>query len=555
MQSKATVLILVWNLCVAISLEFFSPPLLPDVVDNIVRIIVYGVLAVFLLFYPLAGYLSDTRWGRYKTIHGSIRFLLLSLLIIIFLGILVSGMTLAIVFTIDYDDSYETLGPVKIVSIVVLCLAFGLPILFGIFLIFFSLVAFSANVIPSGIDQLDYTEHGENFIQYVYWYVWTCYLAEFIIKIVYTIFGPSVSYIVNPLIFLIVLPIVIGISFCIKESSVHNWILVNAPPQTENHYKLIYQIIKFSSSSSLPTYSQNEAIPNSRLDLAKERYGGPFTSNKVEEVKSFLRIFFILITLGPILMADIAIRELLPKLVSHMDGYPLYASIIFQTYEYDPLKSLISGGALTPLIIIIVLPLYMYVLRPCLYNYIPGALNRIGLGMAFIFLSALCTLLVDTSGHLKELLYWNATRLPPTTCFLNADYYYHYPNYDDVVPILNISSYVLTIQCILNAIGYMLFYISTFEFICAQSPRFVKGVLICSFFAIKGAFRLLGDLVLYAPFTAWNVPYAFPSCGFVYYLINTLLVLVGIVAFAIAAKKYQRQTPPHYDEQYPNAEG
>ena len=76
-------------------------------------------------------------------------------------------------------------------------------------------------------------------------------------------------------------------------------------------------------------------------------------------------------------MADIAIRELLPKLVSHMDGYPSYASIIFQTYAYDPLKSLISGGALTPLIIIIMLPLYMYVLRPCLYNYIPGALKRI----------------------------------------------------------------------------------------------------------------------------------------------------------------------------------
>ena len=161
------------------------------------RIIVYGVLAVFLLFYPLAGYLSDARWGRYKTIHGSIRFLLLSLLTIIFLGILGTCMTLAIVFTIDYDYSYETLGPVKIVSIIVLCLAFGLPILFGIFLILFSLVAFSANVIQYGIDQLDYNEHGENFVQYVYWYVWTCYLAEFIIKIVYRIFGPLVSYIVN----------------------------------------------------------------------------------------------------------------------------------------------------------------------------------------------------------------------------------------------------------------------------------------------------------------------------------------------------------------------
>ena len=561
-QSKATVLILVWNLCIAIGLEFFSLTLLlPDTLDNIVRIIVYGILAVFLLFYPLAGYLADVHWGRYKTIHGSIRFLLLSLLIIIFLGIFGTCMTLAIVFTIDYDYSYETLGPIKIVSIVVLCLAFGLPILFGIFLILFSLVAFSANVIQYGIDQLEYDARGENFVQYVHWYVWTCYMAEFIIKIMITIFGSGFSLLINSFIFLIVLPIVIGISFCIRESSVYDWVLVNTPPQTENPYKLIYQIIKFAvnhNNSSLHTCTQNETMPSSRLDLAKERYGGPFTSSKVDEVKSFLQIFCILLTLGPILMADIAIRELLPKLVFHMDRYPLLASVIYlydQTYTYDPLKSLISGGALTPLIIVIVLPLYMYVLRPCLYNYIPRDLKRIGLGMGFIFLSALCTLLMDTSGHLRELHYWNATWLPPTTCFLNADYHYYYPNYDDVVPILHISSYVLTIQCILNAIGYMLFYISTFEFICAQSPRFVKGVLICSFFAIKGAFRLLGDLVLYAPFTAWNVPYAFPSCGFVYYLINTLLVLVGIVAFAIAAKKYQRQTPPHYDEQYPNAEG
>jgi hypothetical protein len=83
----------------------------------------------------------------------------------------------------------------------------------------------------------------------------------------------------------------------------------------------------------------------------------------------------------------------------------------------------------------------------------------------------------------------------------------------------------------------------------------VKGFLICSFFAIKGAFRLLGDLVLYTPFLAWNLYYTFPSCGFVYYLINALLVLTGLVVFVIAAKKYQPQAPPDYNEQYPNVEG
>ena len=562
-QSKATILILVWNLCVAIGLEYFSLPLLPALgnINNIVRICVYGVLAIFLLFYPLAGYLADAHWGRYKTIFGSLRFLLLSVLIIIFLGILGTVISLAIALTIDYNYSYESLGSVKIVSIVVLCLAFGLPILFGIFLIVFSLVAFSANVIQYGIDQLEYNAHGENVVLYVYWYVWTCYMAQFIMKVVITIFGSGVSYSINSLIFLIVLPIMIGITFCIKQCSIH-WELVDTPPQTDNPYKLIYQIINFAMNYDnlmhLRSYNHSEARPNSRLDLAKERYGGPFTTNQVEEVKSFLRIFCILLTLGPVLMAEIAVRELLPMLAYHMDRYPSYANVLAASsnYPYDPLKSLISSEALTPLIIVVVLPLYIYLLRPCLYNYIPGAIKRIGLGMVFMFLSALCTLLIDTSGHIRTHHARNAT-LHLTTCFLNADYDYDYPYYDDTVHVLvlHISSYVLTIQCTLNAIGYMLFYISTFEFICAQSPQSMKGVLICGFFAIKGAFRLLGDLVLYAPFTGWNLSYSFPSCGFVYYCINALLVLVGIVLFTVATKKCQRQTPPDYNEHYPNAEG
>ena len=561
-QSKGTILILVWNICVTFGLEYFSPLLsgisLGISADNtIARIIVDAILAVFLLFYPLAGYLADVHWGRYDTIFGSIRFILITLLIFYFLGILGTCIALSIALTVNYNDYYpyeETLGPIKIVSIIVSCLFFGLPILLGILLIILSLIAFSANVIQYGIDQLEYDDRGRNFVQYVYWYVWTCYMGQLIIGIVINIFGIFASSFVIFLIFMTVLPIVIGITFCIK------WKLdlVKTPPLIENPYKLINRIINFALSHNsllrVRSNDRNEARPSSQLDLAKEMYGGPFTTKQVEEVKSFLRILCVLFTLGPVLMADMAVRELLPRLVRHMDS-TIYPTVIFNSYyPYNPLKNLISSGALTPLIIVVVLPLYMYVLRPCLYNYIPGALKRIGFGMVFIFLSALCTLVMDMSGHIQS-QHGNAT-LP---CFLTTDYlYYNYgPGDGNPYPTLHISSYVLTIQCILNAIGYMLFYISTFEFICAQSPRSMKSVLICGFFAIKGGFRLLGDLVLYAPFLDWHFSYTFPSCGFVYYLINAVLVLAGLVVFTIAAKKYQPQTPgpPDYTEQYPNTEG
>ena len=45
------------------------------------------------------------------------------------------------------------------------------------------------------------------------------------------------------------------------------------------------------------TFSENY-IP-SRLDFAKERFGGPFTTEQVENVKTFLSILLIIFALGP----------------------------------------------------------------------------------------------------------------------------------------------------------------------------------------------------------------------------------------------------------------
>ena len=52
-----------------------------------------------------------------------------------------------------------------------------------------------------------------------------------------------------------------------------------------------------------------------------------------------------------------------------------------------------------------------------------------------------------------------------------------------------------------------------------------------------------------------SVP-AFPICGFIYYLINIVIALIGIIAFTVVAKCYeyrQRDEPDniyHYAEEY-----
>ena len=102
----------------------------------------------------------------------------------------------------------------------------------------------------------------------------------------------------------------------------------------------------------------------------------------------------------------------------------------------------------------------------------------------------------------------------------------------------NISPHYLIIQNTLNAVGYMLLHIATFEFICAQSPHSMKGLLIGIHFAIKGIFQLLGALVVYAPFIGLcQSQHKFPICGFTYYVINIVILLIGIIAFNCCGKE------------------
>ena len=85
---------------------------------------------------------------------------------------------------------------------------------------------------------------------------------------------------------------------------------------------------------------------------------------------------------------------------------------------------------------------------------------------------------------------------------------------------------------------------STFEFISAQSPHTMKGVLVGLLFAVRGFFQLT-EAVLLFPFsvkTIWNkVAIQTPqiSCEFSYYLVTSFIALVGLVLLAIAARKYQ----------------
>ena len=97
-------------------------------------------------------------------------------------------------------------------------------------------------------------------------------------------------------------------------------------------------------------------------------------------------------------------------------------------------------------------------------------------------------------------------------------------------------------------------YIASYEFLCAQSPQSMKGLLIGTFFAIKGIFQLCGVALYLAVGVRCRLGYNFPVCGFVYYLINVVIALIGIIAFLFVARRYQYRQRDEPDNIYRYAE-
>ena len=159
-----------------------------------------------------------------------------------------------------------------------------------------------------------------------------------------------------------------------------------------------------------------------------------------------------------------------------------------------------------------------------------------GLGMTLLLLSSVCILLIDVTGHISGSNH---------VCFLNI--------IDPTQPQLNISVWYITFPYTLNATGNMFFYVAVYEFICAQSPHAMKGLLVGTLFTLEGVFQLIGVSII-VPFTSWNFETSFPSCGFVYYLINVLVALIGLVAYTWVARRYQYRQRDEPDNIYRYAE-
>ena len=522
-RSKPAFLVIVWKFFVA---AVFGPKMvasilvlmlyggLPGLPHFVVIVLAsYASLALLTLFFPLAGFIADVYVGRFKTLFTSLWF--------IWTASLVTSAGAAVIYLIKTDT--QLVEGLKI-PLIVLGSIFGLGMAVG-------LAGFEANVVQFGTDQL-LEAPGEELSFFIHWYVWADYVGNGLSEISFTFYSCSPTTMLAIISFLPFL-ITLGL-MCVLCYSCSVYTLFMTIPANHNPYKMVLQVLNFARNHKHPiqrsamTYCDNK--PYTRIDLGKQKYGGPFTTEQVEDVKTLLRILCVLLTACSVFVIEIPAMYSIPLLAKHIHPN--------STSQCSANTVLLGSGILSTMVAIVLLPIYIRLVHPYFRRYMPGILKRLGLGMIVLWMSVVCNFVIDTVSHEIH---------PNVSCMFQID---HPSNSTDDIIHSNLTNHeantlhmdttVLLIPNILNGIAYTFIKVAMFEFICAQSPHSMKGLLMGLFFALRGLFELLGA-VFVVPFSfgPWeNLSPTLPSCGFYYYLLSVVFGFAGIVSYVVTARRY-----------------
>ena len=274
----------------------------------------YAGLAFVLLMYPLSGFIADVRYGRYKTVICS-----LCILVCSFAFFTVACIEAMISIDHDRDIPGQLYDFGKYFMVVIALVAF-LSFTVG-------LSGFQANFIQLGLDQL-LEAPSEYLGLFVHWAIWTSSVTTPIIHLIFAVYACTQNnnllygIFSLPIACFVVLSIVLLFS-CRKK----HWFY--SEPGQHNPYKTVVKVLHFARKHKYPisrsafTYYGDERP--SRIDYAKERYGGPFKTEQVEDVKTFLRVLLVLLALGPVFLLEIPVSYFVfPSFTLHTGNGPTF---------------------------------------------------------------------------------------------------------------------------------------------------------------------------------------------------------------------------------------
>ena len=488
---------------------------------------VYLLVAIVSLFSPLSGFLADVYYGRFKIVHTGLGLMLGAFLVLSFNAILIIVFGVSIVYLV----------PVR--AFLTLLTAFG-------FLMFFiGHAGYQANLVPFGLDQL-LDVPSASLALFIHWIIWADSLSAFAIQLFFA--GLMCNYKSQHIFYLFCcLVLVLMVCFflivtCMRRQCFFSELRHNNP------YKIVIKVLNFARKHKYPlyrsafTYADDEEP--SRIDFAKERYGGPFTTEQVEDVKTFLRILVVLLALGLLFVLDIPAS--------------FFVSILFGLHagDHSAISNqacsgrfiLLGKGSTNNLVTVLIFPAYITIVFSVLSRRIPLIFSRLTVAVIVYLLGIVSMFSIDFAGHITA----EEPSGNDTMCMFIV-------SRDITPPVLHLPWPVLLIPGVLLGIGPPLVMATTFEFISAQSPSSMKGLLVGVFFSIRAFFQLVSGVTL-IPFSykpLWDSQYMrehppVTNCGFGYLLFTCVVALIGLILISVVARryKYRERDDRPYDQRF-----
>lgn len=539
--SRGILTILLWNLLVGITyaIVVLAPAglIFQEVFADVPFWVLFHIflgahclIGLVQMLYPVGGLLADVQCGRCRVITFS--------LFSVGCGFLCTAVV-GIFFSLD-----KLFHAAIYIEITV----GGLALI--MFVIGFS--GFQANIVQFGLDQL-LDASSEELSLFLHWLVWTEYVGELVVKLLITS-SPYSSSLRIVLGFLSVPFLIVITSLLVFSCLKRHWF--HCENTVRNPYRNLYKVLKFATKHNRPvgprsavTYSDD--VKPARIDFAKKIYGGPFVTEVVEDVKTCLRILVMLLAIAPLFLFEVPTYHIFPVLGVHIGSNGV---LNFTTYSYEWM--LFESGNLSPIITVVCIPLYILLLYPHIKKWVPRILYRMGLGAVLTVTSVTFMFIVQVLANYY--VYHNTSNMANTTnitCLFLSEY----RNYADqhtypASPTLGFPSQALLVPNLLNGIAAPLLSITVLEFISAQSPHTMKGLLLGVFYAFRGLSITIGCVVTF-PFAQehlWAGRNGVFDCGFYYYLCNSVLGMIGLVVFVKAARwyRYRERDDPPYRHQY-----
>uniref|UniRef100_A0A1X7SYL0 Major facilitator superfamily (MFS) profile domain-containing protein n=1 Tax=Amphimedon queenslandica TaxID=400682 RepID=A0A1X7SYL0_AMPQE len=343
----SAIMVLLWTYLMAI--QFYLSVYGNLITGNLVAII-YGCYTLF----PLIGLLTDVYIGRYRAITTGI--------ILCFISWIINGILFILNNCYGFMEKMWILPGYVINNI--------------------GVITFAASVIQYNIDQLIGGSANE-LSTIIYWNIAALPVA-WVLSDWLVLFNPVTREQV------VIIPSGVALSLVLVSHSLFKHKLENIS-LIKNPIKLIVRVLcyarkhKYPENRSALTYWEEEAP--SRLDLAKDKYGGPFTEEEVEDVKTFFRMLPLFIAiLGFGLIANISDGDCTKEslvdciMITFIDAYSVTIFIIrgcFHKYIPSMLTRMGAGIAFALLGCI-------FIIRGCFHKYIPSMLTRMGAGILFV---------------------------------------------------------------------------------------------------------------------------------------------------------------------------